>query len=186
MRIIAGKYRGRRIAYPKHIRPTQDKVRQAIFDILSGIVPGARVLELFAGSGAMGLESLSRGASAVCLVDVDRRSTNAIMRNREVLDLGEEAQWAVRVYTNDAFRALKILEKKGERFDLVFLDPPYHKGLAKKALKTIASSGILAPRSFVIVEHAGTDDLGEAPENITRFKEVDYGDIKVSFFQMRT
>jgi len=185
MRIIAGTYRGRRIVYPKHIRPTQDKVRQAIFDVLAGVVPGARVLELFAGSGAMGLESLSRGASSVCLIDADRCSTNAIMRNLEALDLGKKEQGAVRVYTNDAFRAVKILKKKGERFNLVFLDPPYHKGLAKKALKTVASSGILAPRSFVIVEHAGTDDLGDGPEHIIRFKEANYGDIKVSFFQMR-
>jgi len=185
VRIIAGKYKGRRISFPAHIRPTQDKVRQAIFDVLAGVVTKARVLELFAGSGAMGFESLSRGAASVCLIDSDRRSTNAIMRNLEVLGLGEEGREGVRVYTNDAFRALKILEKKGEQFDLVFLDPPYHKDLAKKALKTIASSGILAPRSFVIIEHAGTDDLGDVPENITRFKETDYGDIKVSYFQMR-
>jgi 16S rRNA (guanine(966)-N(2))-methyltransferase RsmD len=185
MRIIAGRYKGRLISFPKHIRPTQDKVRQAIFDVLAGVVHRARVLELFAGSGALGFESLSRGASSACFIDSDRRSTNAIMRNLESLGLSKDRQGAVRVYTNDAFRALKILEKKGEKFDLVFLDPPYHKDLAKKALKTVASSGILPPHSFVIVEHAGTDDLGAVPENITRVKEADYGDIKVSYFQMR-
>lgn len=186
MRIIAGIYKGRPISFPKHIRPTQDKVRQAIFDVLAGAVEGARILELFAGSGALGLESLSRGAASVCLIDSDRRSTNAIMRNLGALGLGADRHGVVRVYTNDVFRALKIFEKKGERFDLVFLDPPYHKELAKKALKTLASSGILPPRSFVIIEHARTDDLGAVPGVLTRLKEADYGDIKVSFFQMRT
>ncbi|MDD5020298.1 MAG: 16S rRNA (guanine(966)-N(2))-methyltransferase RsmD [Candidatus Omnitrophica bacterium] len=185
MRIIAGKFKGRLISFPKHIRPTQDKVRQAIFDTLGGAVHGASVLELFAGSGALGIESLSRGASSACFIDIDRRSTDVMARNFEALGLARDKGGKVRLYTNDAFRALRILEKKGEQFDLVFLDPPYHKGLAKKALKTLVSSGILPPRSFVIVEHAKTDDLGPVPGALVRVKETDYGDIKVSFFQFR-
>lgn len=186
MRIIGGKYKGRRINYPKHIRPTQDKVRQAIFDMLAGVMEGSRVLDLFAGSGAMGIESLSRGASRVCFIDADRRCARIIKENLEELGKGRILHEEAQVYANDAFRALKILaSRRGDNFDIIFIDPPYHKGLAKKALKTIALGGILAPLGFAVVEHARTDALDGAQEAYFLFKKADYGDITVSVFQMR-
>ena len=182
MRIIAGKYKGRQIAFPKHIRPTQDKVRQSIFDVLADAVKGSRALDIFAGSGALGLEALSRGASGVWFIDIDRKCSLIIDKNLEKLGITKIDSVDIRNFTNDAFKAIKILQKKKERFDVVFLDPPYHKGLAKKALKTLVGSGILAACGFVIVEHFRKDDLGGCPEGLVLIREINYGDIKVSFF----
>ena len=182
MRIIAGKYKGRLIQFPKQIRPTQDKVRQSIFDVLASVVKGSRVLDIFAGSGALGLEALSRGASGVWFIDIDRKCSLIIDKNLEKLGITKIDSVDIRNFTNDAFKAIKILQKKKERFDIVFLDPPYYKGLAKKALKTLAESGILARQSFVVVEYSKKDDLGVCPEGLIPKKVIDYGDIKVSFF----
>lgn len=186
MRIIAGKYKGRQIAFPKHIRPTQDKIRQSIFDVLAGVVKGSRVLDLFAGSGALGLEALSRGAKGAWFIEQDKRCSSIIYRNLEDLAGQGQCEGDVKVFTNDVFRAIKILEKKKEFFDIVFFDPPYYRDLAKKALKTLSQSGILRPRSFVIAEHSLRDLLGEVPAGFKKIKEIIHGDIKVSFFQMRT
>lgn len=184
MRIIAGKYKGRLIQFPRHIRPTQDKVRQSIFDVLAVVVKGSRVLDLFAGSGAFGLEALSRGAASVLFIDNDRRSSRLVRRNLDTLGLAQDK--AVEgVFTQDVFRGIKILSRKKREFDLVFLDPPYHKELAKKALKTLGSSGILAPRSFVLVEHSKKDDLGAFPGTLKLIKEFAHGDTKVSILHSR-
>ncbi len=181
MRIIAGKYKGRLIQFPKHIRPTQDKVRQSIFDCLAGAFEGAKVLDLFAGSGALGIEALSRGAAYVYFIDNDRRCSLVIDKNLQRLNVGED-ETCVHNFTNDAFRAIKILEDRKVRFDIVFLDPPYYKEVAKKALKWLSGSGILPPRSFVIVEHSRKDDLGVVPDRLRLVKELSTGDVKVSVF----
>ncbi len=182
MRIIAGQYKGRKIDFPKHIRPTQDKVRESVFNCLSGVVEGASVLDLFAGSGAFGLEALSRGASGACFIDHDKKCTYTIHRNLEKLNI---AGADVEVFTQDAERSLKILSRRGKVFDLVFLDPPYHKELAKKALKTLLGSGILHPRSFAVVESSKMDDLGLPLEGFVLLKELVYGNIKVCVFSIK-
>jgi 16S rRNA (guanine966-N2)-methyltransferase len=183
MRIIAGRFKGRLIVFPKHIRPTQDKVRQSIFDVLAPVIKESRVLDLFAGSGAFGLEALSRGAGEVIFIDNDARSVRAILKNFEGLDLNRWQSLGVACFKQDVFRAIKILKKKGRSFDVVFLDPPYHKGLAKKALQSLVGSGILATRSFIIVEHARKDLLGSCPEGLQLIKEVAYADKGVSFYR---
>ncbi len=184
MRIIAGKYKGRRIAFPEHIRPTQDKVRQAIFDTLGQDFKGLAVLDLFAGSGALGLEALSRGARNVVFVDIERKCNLLIKSNLEGLGaLGAPGQ-EVEVYRQDAFRAVAIAAKRKRRFDVIFADPPYHKELAKKLLKTGGLSDILAIRGFVVVEHALTDGLDLEPEvgAFELYKQVGYGKVLVSYF----
>lgn len=182
MRIIAGKYRGRLIEFPKHIRPTQDRVRQSVFDVLTGVIKGARVLDLFAGSGAIGLEALSRGAKEVYFVEKDRYCSRVIEAN--LLGLGvKRGDPCARTFTNESFRALEILKKKKESFDIVFIDPPYYQELAKKALKLTVASGILSPYSFVVVEHAKKDMLGECPAGCDLVKEIVSGEIKVSIYR---
>lgn len=181
MRIIAGKFKGRTIDFPKHIRPTQDKVRESIFNCLSSVISDVSVLDLFAGSGAIGLESLSRGAKGACFIDFDSRCTFVIHKNLEKLRL-EGAD--IEVYTQEALKSLKILARRKKVFDIVFLDPPYHRDLAKKALKSIVDSGILHPRSFIIVEHSKKDDIGLLSEGLILIKELVHGNIKVSFFSV--
>lgn len=183
MRIIAGLYRGRKIGFPEHIRPTQDKVRGAIFNCLSGVVEGACVLDLFAGSGGFGLEALSRGASFACFIDDDKKCTSTIHKNLEKLGINRTQ---VEVFTQDAEKALKIFSRRGKLFDLVFLDPPYHRELAKKALKTLIGSGILHPRSFVITETSKKDELGLPLDGLIFLKEFIYGSIKVCIFSVKS
>lgn len=209
MRIIAGKYKGRNILFPEHIRPTQDKVRQAVFNTLGQDFQGLRVLDLFAGSGAFGLEALSRGAENVVFVDIERKCNSLIEKNLKHLGLDPGAFGQVEVYRQDAFRAISVAQKRGRVFDVIFADPPYHKEMAKKLLKTDGLSDILAPRGFLVVEHARSDVLDFEPElsafelyppssqkrdfvgfrckdsDLVLYKRSDYGRIAVTFFAKR-
>jgi 16S rRNA (guanine966-N2)-methyltransferase len=187
MRIIAGKYKGRKIDFPKHIRPTQDKVRQAIFGTLGQDFKGFSVLDLFAGSGAMGLEALSRGAKEVVFVDIERQCNLLVKRNLESLGLSPNELQAVEIYRQDAFRAIMAALKRRRRFDVIFADPPYHKDIAKKVLKTPSLSDILTPYGFLVIEHARSDELGFDPQMsaFKLYKEADYGKIRVSYFHRK-
>ncbi len=179
MRIISGKYKGRAIRFPRHIRPTQDKVRQAVFNTLSGAVEGARVLDLFAGSGALGLEALSRGAREAVFIERDKRSLAALTRNVEALGVAGASQ----AFLKNTGLALLILAKKGRIFDIVLADPPYHKGLAKKTLQTLGAGGILAPYGFVIIEHGRQETLPKEEGFLHLFRQSRYGMILVSYYQ---
>ncbi len=179
MRIIAGTYKGRRIDFPRHIRPTQDKARQAVFDILARAVKDARVLDLFAGSGALGLEALSRGAREAVFIERDRRSLAVLARNVEVLGVAGKTQ----TFLKNTGLALSILVKKGRIFDIVLADPPYHKGLAKKTLQTLGAGGILAPHSFVIIEHGRQEALPREEGVLRLFRQSRYGMILLSYYQ---
>ncbi|MGQ9779151.1 MAG: 16S rRNA (guanine(966)-N(2))-methyltransferase RsmD [Bacillota bacterium] len=125
MRIVAGRFRGRRLQGPRHpgLRPTAEKVRKAVFDILGPRVAGAVVLDLFAGAGGLGLEALSRGAKQVIFVERDRRALDLLRRNLRELGLAEGEE--VRVVAGDVRMVLSRLAGAGERFDLVLADPPY-------------------------------------------------------------
>lgn len=184
MRIIAGKYKGRKIAFPDHIRPTQDGVRQAIFDTLGQAFNGMVVLDLFAGSGAFGLEALSRGAENIVFVDIERKCNLLIKNNLEGLGLVLRSCRKVEIYRQDAFRAIAIATKKKRKFDVIFADPPYHKGLAKKLLKTPSLGDILTTHGFLVVEHAATDEINfeSGVAAFELYKQAEYGKIRVSFF----
>lgn len=185
MKVIAGKYRGRVLDFPKHVRPTQDKVRKSMFDYLRLVTEGSRVLDLFAGSGAFGIEAISRGAKSVYFIDHDKRCNSIIEKNLHKLGILDKGDLEVYNFTQDCFRALEILSKKKEVFDIVFLDPPYRSGLAKKALKTLWSSGIVAPYGFVLAEHSRKEEVkGDVP--VEPLKETDYGDTRVSVFRSGT
>jgi 16S rRNA (guanine966-N2)-methyltransferase len=138
MRIIAGALKGRRLA-PVHgrIRPTAAKVRESVFNILGDAVLGVRVLDLFAGTGALGIEALSRGAAATVFVEDHPGALKVLRRNLEDLGLGGQAT----VWPLPVMAALKKLAGRGEGFDLAFLDPPYGGGEAEAALKALASLG---------------------------------------------
>jgi 16S rRNA (guanine966-N2)-methyltransferase len=185
MRIVAGTLRGRQIAAPRHegLRPTSDRVREALFNILEhGIadfaLTGARVIDLFAGTGALGLEALSRGA-AFCLFVEDSAEARALIRaNIETLEL----TGATRIFR----RSATDLGPAGTMspFNLALLDPPYDTGLGKEALASLASGGWLAPGAVAVLEErAGTDITWPA-----QFTEIDrrrYGDtaIMIARFQ---
>jgi len=156
-------------------------VRQAIFNVLAGAVKSARVLDLFAGSGALGLEALSRGCREVVFIERDRRSLACLLRNVEALGVAAASQ----AFLKNTGLALVILAKKGRKFDIVLADPPYHKGLAKKTLQTLGGGGILAPHSFVVIEHGRQEALPREQGVLRLFRQSRYGMILVSYYQRR-
>jgi len=180
MRVIAGRLRGRRIDAPRGalVRPTYDRVRESVFDILGPRVEGARVLDLFAGSGALGIECLSRGAKSVTFVERDRAVLGVLRANIQALGVSE----ASAVRSGDAVRLLEGAVPGGP-FDLVFVDPPYASGLAGEVLALLVSRAHLAPGALVVVEHA----RGGAPEaacgSLALTRSERYGTTDVSFFR---
>ena len=178
MRIIAGEKKGRRIEAPngRDTRPTLDRVRENLFNILQGKIAGTRVLDLFAGSGALSFEALSRGAEWACLVDHDRRAVTTEQKNAETLGYVER----IRIIPADWRRALNELRRAEERFDVVFLDPPY----AMLDLRDVFTRliPVLKDDSLIILEH----EAGKKTENGEGFecvKERSWGFCGVSILR---
>ena len=146
LRIIGGEWRGRRIRFPARpgIRPSPDRVRETLFNWLAPVVEGSRCLDLFAGSGALGLEALSRGGAAATFIESDRLTADALRGNVSKLAPGRAI-----VLEADAF---KWLEGPPQLFDLAFLDPPFGSGLLDEALRKLDSGGWLAPDAYVYLE----------------------------------
>jgi 16S rRNA (guanine966-N2)-methyltransferase len=182
MRIIGGVYRGRNLKMPKGIdvRPTQDRVREAVFNMIATVVPGSIVLDLYAGSGAFGIEALSRGASRALFVDNNITSIQAIKANTAFL---KESGKAMQVMRSEGLRALSKFEKEGTKFDIIFLDPPYYREMAKNTLLKIDAYDIVTLRGFIIVEHAKKDLLPEKLSTVALFKERRYGDTVISLYR---
>lgn len=181
MRIIGGEYRSRLIAMPKgvDIRPTQDRVREAVFNLL-GDINDKNVLDLFAGSGAFGIEALSRGAARATFVDNNSRCIDTIKANLDSLRIDEYRYDTVRA---NALSVFPRLVKEGERFDLIFADPPYYKDIARKSLINIDAYDILTEIGIVIIEHFKKDSL-EAPfRTLFRGKERRYGDTIITTYR---
>jgi len=170
LRIIAGAFKGRRLAPVKgRIRPTAAKVREAVFNILGPAVDGVRALDLFAGTGALGIEALSRGAAEAVFVEDHPEALKVLRRNLEALDLlGRTTVWPLPVAM-----ALK---------KVAFLDPPYGGGAAAAALSALASLNLLRPGARVVVEHSRRESLPEACGALTRLEVRRYGDTQVAIY----
>jgi 16S rRNA (guanine966-N2)-methyltransferase len=181
MRIVGGVYKSRLISMPKgvEIRPTQDRVREAIFNLL-GDMSGMRVLELFAGSGAIGIEAISRGAAFVTFVDNNFRCVEAVRSNLKSLQIADSRYGIIRA---NALSVISRLSKSPEKYDILFLDPPYYEGLAKKCLINIDSHDILSPNSTVIAEHFKKDILTTDLKSLVFEQERRYGDTVVSIYR---
>jgi 16S rRNA (guanine966-N2)-methyltransferase len=185
MRIVSGSFRGKTLAAPEGdaTRPTSDRARQAIFNILehaawSNGVRDARVIDLFAGSGALGFEALSRGAAFCLFVETDAAARGAIRENVEALG----AFGVTRVHRRDATDLGVRPGADGLAFDLAFLDPPYAKGLGEVALEKLAAGGWLAPGAVVVFERGA----GEADFAVPGFEPLDvrdYGAARIHFLR---
>ncbi len=165
MRIIAGEYKSRLIQFPKTklTRPITDRSRETVFNIVGSLVNGKHVLDLFSGSGSIGLEALSRGALSATFVEQSPTAVRVIEDNIKALGLESKA----RVASSDVLRAIDRFSKKGQQFSVVFVDPPYDKGLVIKTLEKLDDSGIVLPFGQVIVGHSSREPL---PENLTNLK----------------
>ena len=182
MRVVGGRLRGRNLAAPKSqsIRPTSDRLRESVFNILAHAhddpVTGARVLDLFAGTGALGIEALSRGAAFALLIDDGAEARALIRQNVDTLGLGA----ATRVFRRDATKLGPV--HPVEPFGLAFLDPPYRKGLAEQALASMRDGGWLVPQALVVVEEAA-DAAVVAPDGFTELDRRTYDDTMVAFLR---
>lgn len=185
MRIVAGRFKGRPLAGPRTdaIRPTSDRLREALFNVLTHAyddpVAGARVLDLFAGTGAMGLEAVSRGAAFALLVDNGAEARGVIRANVDALG----AAGLTRIFRRDATRLGPA--KPLEPFSLVFCDPPYGKGLGERALASARDGGWLAPDALVVLEEASSSPV-VSPEGFRLLEERQYGDSKVLVLRFDT
>ncbi len=184
-RIIGGQGKGRRLKTPAgdRTRPTGARVRQTLFDILAPVIPGCRFLDAFAGSGGVGLEALSRGASTVVLVDQSSAAVGALRENVRLLaGSGGEA----RIYQQDARVALAGLARAGETFDVIYFDPPYESALYEPLLELVAVRGLLASGGVAVAEHFKKKALPETIGSLARAREARVGDHRLSFYRPAT
>ena len=174
MRVITGSARGRKLRTPENddIRPTTDNVKEAVFNIIQFDVEGRRVLDLFAGTGQLGIEALSRGAAEAVFVDRDREAVKIVKENLKACSL--QAQ----VRQEDALSALR----REEKFDLIFVDPPYDAGLYGPVLETIKSVDKLTDGGIIICEARSTEPLPELAAPYGKRKEYRYGKVKIAVY----
>jgi 16S rRNA (guanine(966)-N(2))-methyltransferase RsmD/pantetheine-phosphate adenylyltransferase len=180
MRVISGKYKGRPLIAPpgRTVRPTTDKVKEAVFDLLMTEVEGSTVLDLFAGSGSLGIEALSRGAKEAVFVDKSRDSLDAVKENLR----GIHAE----VYAADYKTALSKLGAAGRKFDLIFLDPPYKEGLEAGILKTILDKDVLSAGGTIVLERSTDNDAYVLPDEFAVFDSRKYGTTTIDIIKKMT
>lgn len=173
MRIIAGEMRGQRLkSVPGNTtRPTSDKIKEAIFHRIGPFFSGGKCLDLFAGSGSLGLESLSRGMDKAVFVDITGAAIKTVRQNIDELRVKDKTE----VYRNDAFRALDLLDKNERTFDLIMLDPPYEKINDEKLLRKIASSTIMNEGCIIYYEHTPNNPLQHDDCLLDKIYEKSYG-----------
>ena len=182
MRIIGGHDRGRRLRAPRGLatRPTADRVRVSLFDVLGPAIADARVLDLFAGTGAVGIEALSRGAARVVFVEKDQAALRALRANLAALGASRAA---ARVMAGDVLRALADVAAQEEPFDFVFLDPPYATSLAGRTLAALAAARVCREGSEVVVQHS-TRDLLPSMDGFTEHRRGRrFGDTALTFLR---
>jgi 16S rRNA (guanine966-N2)-methyltransferase len=187
MRVIAGKYRSRPLSSVPglDLRPTADRLRETLFDVLTAGNPSALEgtvwLDLYAGTGAVGIEALSRGASKVYFVECSTRAADLVQRNLQSLGLRQ----AFEVIQQDVVRALRGLETRGVVADFVFLDPPYRMEEAyRQTLEGLSDSRLLKAESTVIAEHLKKFELGEVLGCLRRYRLLKQGDAALSFYRV--
>lgn len=184
MRVIAGTLGGRRLtAVPgRSTRPTADRVREALFSRLQSRyrLEGIRVLDLFAGTGALGIEALSRGAGALVAVESDRRAARVLIANLQACELAGRAA----VHVRDALAMIDILARSRSTFEGVFVDPPYGKGLATKVLSTLAAEDLIEKGGWVVLETGSDEELPPRAGRLLRVREDVYGDTKLALYEL--
>ena len=183
MRIVAGIAKGRKLKAPagRTARPTSDRVREALFSSLGRQVLDAHVLDLFAGSGALGLEALSRGAGTVVFVEQQRQNAAIVRENLTALGFGGQADLMIR----DFAAALKALGRGEQRFDLIFLDPPYDSDFLHRSMETIDTLDLLRAEGVVVAEHRRNLELNP-PSSLLITSKKQYGDTALTFLERAT
>lgn len=184
VRVVSGSAKGRPLkSVPgTGTRPTTDKVKEAVFSMIGPYFDGGTVLDLFAGTGGLGIEALSRGMESAVFVDMEPKSIDTVRANLKTVKLEAQAE----VYRNDAGRALSAMEKRGKVFDLVFLDPPYRLKHGAELMQTMLQKGLLSEEALIVLEH----ESGYAyPEDIPGFRQTKhavYGETTISIYRVES
>lgn len=181
MRVIGGNARGRRLKVPKGqtVRPTSGRVKEALFNILPHDLSGIKLLDLFAGTGNVSIEAISRGAAEAILIDSSAESGKVIRENlRRVRFTGRARVWIVPVS-----RAIRLLARRRESFDMIFLDPPYRRNWVEACLEMIARGNLLRPSGTLIVEHSTREQPKPEYGSLMLQDQRNYGDTLLSFFK---
>ena len=184
--IISGKAKGRKLKAPKlaqgkRVRPLTGQAREALFNILGASVPDAYFLDVFAGTGAVGIEALSRGAALAIFVEVNKRVVRVIRENLELTRLADRAE----VYSIDAIRAIKILDSKKASFDIIFLGPPYGSPLLEEAIEKISGSAILKRNGILVAEHRSNQKIKDSFGKLKKVRDSRYGDTILTFYKFK-
>jgi 16S rRNA (guanine966-N2)-methyltransferase len=179
VRVISGKARGRRLKAPKEARPLTDQAKEALFNILRNDIDGRSFLDVFAGSGAVGIEALSRGARRAVFIEQNRQAVAIIRGNLELTGLAEQAE----VFQVEATRGLKLLARKGERFEVVFLGAPYDSPALAKCLEILGSEELLATGAIVIAEHRRQHGIEAGYGALKAGREARYGETVLTFYE---
>ncbi|HEX5735562.1 MAG TPA: 16S rRNA (guanine(966)-N(2))-methyltransferase RsmD [Blastocatellia bacterium] len=180
MRVIGGKYRGRTLRAPHgaEVRPTSDRLRETLFNIIAPWIEGSRFLDICAGSGAVGIEALSRGAACVTFIDSSRRACAVIESNLASLAITSDAI----IINRDAVAALKRLSGDEAKFDIIFFDPPYASEVYSQVLSVLAAGHLLAPEARVIAEHRAKTPPAAEYGGLKIFREVKQGESALAFY----
>ena len=180
MRVIGGTAKGRRVKSFKGqaLRPTADRVKEALFNILPHDLSGWKVLDLFAGTGNLTFEALSRGAEQACLVDVSREASKLIRKNVEALGFSRCAN----VIGIPALRAIHMLAARGDTFDLILVDPPYDKGWVERILKSLSQKELLENDGILVMEHSTREEVQKNYGSLLLQDQRRYGGTCISFF----
>ncbi|WP_302158118.1 16S rRNA (guanine(966)-N(2))-methyltransferase RsmD [uncultured Acidaminococcus sp.] len=178
MRIITGKARGLKLVTPKNylVRPTADRVKEALFNIIQSRIPGSTVLDAFAGTGNLGLEAWSRGAEEIVYFDKSRESLKLVKANVEKARAGEQ----VTLIHTDAVNGLAMMAQQGKAFDVIFSDPPYDKGLNRKVVEALEKWPVLKEGGLLVLEHSLEENPADYLPQGTEFRQEKYGDTKIS------
>ncbi|MGL4336808.1 MAG: 16S rRNA (guanine(966)-N(2))-methyltransferase RsmD [Turicibacter sp.] len=181
MRVVAGTLKGRSIKAVKGVntRPTTDKVKESIFNIIGPYFDGGVALDLFGGSGNLGIESISRGIDKVIFVDKDFTAYQTIKQNLQDLKIEKQAE----VYKNDSYKALSAVAKRQLSFDLILLDPPYKGQKINEIIEFIHENHLLSETGIIMAEYLTEDKLHEQVGDIVQVKRVEYGITAISVFE---
>jgi 16S rRNA (guanine966-N2)-methyltransferase len=181
MRIISGKYKGHQLVSfsADHIRPTTDRVKESLFNMIQGNLDGARVLDLFSGTGNLGLEALSRGAQNVLFVEKSRKSIQILEKNIAKLKIEEPYQ----ILQKDVLSFLRNYE--GEPFDLIFADPPFTEAMAHDVMQAADESRAFHSQTLMMIESARREKILDDYPHLTRYDVREFGDKFLSFFQQK-
>jgi 16S rRNA (guanine966-N2)-methyltransferase len=183
MRVIAGISKGRRLATSKGqaLRPTSDRVKESLFNILGDDIEGKAVLDLFAGTGNLGIEALSRGAKRAVFVEKGRQALRLIQRNLSQCGMEGRSE----IVPKDVLRAIGILSRRGELFDIILMDPPYEKGLIQRTLLKLESERIYHGDSTLVIEHDRREPVPQNIEGWELVRQRRIGDTVISFLKNR-